>query len=495
MIAPTLLAIDQGTTSTRAILFSRDGDILVSSQKELRQYYPRKGWAEHDPEDIWGDTLAVCRDVMKAAPEASDRIAAIGVTNQRETTILWDRITGRPVHRAIVWQDRRTAGICEELAAKGAEPLIRSSTGLLIDPYFSATKIAWLLDNVDGARERAGRGELAFGTVDSWLLWKLTGGEVHATDATNAARTMLFNLQTQDWDDNLLALFDIPRALMPEVRDNAFEFGSTQPPLFGRPIPVRGMAGDQHAAMVGQACFEPGMVKATYGTGCFALMNIGDRFEESQNRLLTTPAYRLGGKVTYAIEGSIFIAGAAIQWLRDELEFFDHADESDRIASEVGDSGHGVYFVPALMGLGAPHWRPDVQGAIFGLRRDTGKAHIVRAALEAQAYQTRDLLFAMEADTGRSTGVLRVDGGMVASRFMCRFLADIIGGPVEVPTVSETTALGAARLAGLQAGVYEDIDDIAAIWQSGRRYEPSMPEPLRETLYEGWQQALRRLLA
>lgn len=490
---PLLLAIDQGTTSSRAILFSSGLDVLDVQQKELMLHYPHKGWVEQNPEDIWNDTLEVCRRILHSVPSGAASIAAIGITNQRETTILWDRKTGEPIYNAIVWQDRRTADLCERLKARGHEPMVQARTGLLLDPYFSAGKIAWILDNVEGARSRAAQGELAFGTVDCYLLWRLTGGRVHASDVTNASRTLLYNIAEQRWDEDLLALFDIPAAILPEVRDNAAGFGSTDPVLFGREIPIGGMAGDQQAALIGQGCFRPGMAKATYGTGCFALMNTGSELRLSKNRLLTTPAYRLGGVMTYAMEGSIFIAGAAIQWLRDGLEFFSDAAASEALALSVPDNNE-VYFVPALTGLGAPYWRPDVHGAIMGLSRETTKAHIVRAALEAQAYQTRDLMAAMEADGGHAAEVLRVDGGLVANRFMCQFLADMLGRSVEVPEVREATAMGAAILAGLFAGVFPGLEVVAQHWRRAGIYLPSMAEGERARLYDGWKAAVSNLL-
>ncbi len=493
MTEPTLLAIDQGTTSSRAILFSRSGEIIAVKQKELTLHYPHKGWVEQSAKDIWNDTLWACRAVMEEDAAQAAKIAAIGITNQRETTILWDRETGEPLYNAIVWQDRRTAEFCQQLKDSGHESMITERTGLLIDPYFSATKIRWLLDNVEGAREKAEAGRLAFGTVDCWLLWKLTGGTVHATDATNAGRTMLFNIRTQQWDDALLDLFDVPRSILPDVKDNVADFGHSAPDLLGRALPIGGMAGDQQAALIGQACFEHGMVKSTYGTGCFALMNIGREFRESQNRLLTTPAYRLGGETTYAIEGSIFVAGAAVQWLRDGLGLFRDAAESEQIATSIKDS-NGVYFVPAFTGLGAPYWDPHARANISGLTRDTTGAHITRAALEAQAFQTLDLMEAMKADTGRDPAVIRADGGLVANRFMCQFLADMLNKPVEIPKVTETTALGAAYLAGLQAGVYQGLDEISKSWQCAHRYDPDMTSEQRGTLYSGWNEAVQRLL-
>jgi len=412
----TILAIDQGTSSTRAILFSATLDKLATCQKELTLQYPQKGWVEQKPETIWHDTLEVCRKVLDEAPGGASSVAVMGITNQRETSIIWDRKTGESIYPAIVWQDRRTADFYQQLKIQGHEPLVTAKTGLLLDPYFSAGKIAWMLDHVDGARNRARSGELAFGTIDCYLLWHLTGGKVHATDATNAARTLLFNMHTQQWDDELLALFDIPAALLPQVKDNSAHFGATDKPLFGREIPIGGMAGDQHAALIGQGCISPGMVKSTYGTGCFILMNIGGEFRASRHRLLTTLAYCLDGKITYAIEGSVFIAGAAIQWLRDGLGFFSDVATSEALALSVPDSNE-VYFIPAFTGLGAPYWRPDVRGMIYGLTRETTQAHITRAALETQAFQTRDLITAIEADGGHKASVIRVDGGLVANRF------------------------------------------------------------------------------
>jgi len=482
-----ILSIDQGTTSSRAILFSAAGKILDAEQKELTLHYPHKGWVEQDANDIWKDTLHCCETVIKDAAD----ITAIGITNQRETTIIWDRDTGAPIYNAIVWQDRRTADMCVRLKEAGHEEMLRAKTGLLLDPYFSATKIAWILDNVDGARARAEAGTLAFGTVDCWLLWKLTNGAVHATDITNASRTMLYNITAQEWDEELLALFNIPRSLLPDVKDNAADFGTAH--ICGHDIPVTGMAGDQQAALIGQACFKPGMVKSTYGTGCFALMNIGGEFRASQNRLLTTVAYRLSGEITYAIEGSIFVAGAAIQWLRDGLGVINSAPDSEALATSVDDN-NGVYFVPAFAGLGAPHWRPDVRAVIAGLSRESTKAHIVRAALEAQAYQTFDLVRAMEEDGQADIQTIRADGGLVANEFMCQFLADIVARPVDIPEISECTALGAAYLAGLQAGLYKDLDDIAGHWKMAQNYQPTMSYTKRSELLNGWESALDMLL-
>ncbi|MCE7886827.1 MAG: glycerol kinase [Alphaproteobacteria bacterium PRO2] len=486
-----LLAVDQGTTSSRSILFSPAGEVLAVKQKELTLHYPQKGCVEQDPDDIWNDTLWTCRDVLQEAKRQGVKIAAIGITNQRETTIVWDRKTGRPVYNAIVWQDRRTADFCA--ANKKHEGKIAKKTGLLLDPYFSATKIAWILDNVPGARARAEQGDLAFGTVDTWLLWNFTGGKAHATDVTNASRTMLFNIVTQDWDKDLLKLFNIPASILPAVYDNVHAFGFTDENIMGEEITIGGMAGDQQAALIGQACFQPGMVKSTYGTGCFALINIGGAFRQSKNRLLTTVAYRVNGKITYAIEGSIFVAGAAVQWLRDGLQVLKNAAESEEMAQSVADNG-GVYFVPAFTGLGAPYWDPNARATISGLTRDSHIAHIVRAALEAQGYQTLDLMSAMEKDSGAKVGVLRADGGLVANGFVCQFLADMLARPVEIPKVAETTAWGAACLAGLQAGIFRSFDDISARWQAHRRYEPALKPEERAALYEDWKKSVSMLL-
>ncbi len=490
MTAETILAIDQGTTSSRAILFSLDGDILDLKQRELTLHYPHKGWVEQNPEDIWADTLWACQEILSAAKTPP---TAIGITNQRETTVIWDRETGKPIYNAIVWQDRRTADRCQSLKDAGHEDLIQRKTGLLLDPYFSATKMAWILDNVDGARQSASQGSLAFGTIDTYLLWRLTGGKLHATDVTNASRTMLYNIVDQKWDDELLALFNIPHSLLPVVQDCAADFGVTDPEIVGSAIQIGGIAGDQQAALIGQACFSPGMIKSTYGTGCFALMNIGDAFKVSQNRLLTTPAYRLNGKITYAIEGSIFVAGAAVQWLRDGLGLFDHAAKSEDMATSVEDN-NGVYFVPAFTGLGAPYWQPDAKALITGLSRETSAAHIVRAALEAQAYQTQDLMGAMQADAGTDPDVIRADGGLVANVFVCQFLADMLGKPVEIPHVAETTAWGAACLAALHMGIFEDLEAISSRWRPEKRYEPHMSRNDRELLYKGWKSAVERVL-
>jgi glycerol kinase len=487
-----VLAIDQGTTSTRAIVFDRDGLPVATAQRELRQFYPHDGWVEHDLEDIWRDTTVVCRAALEQAGLTASAISAIGITNQRETTALWDRRTGEPLHNAIVWQDRRTAEVCRRLHGDGAEPLVAERTGLLIDPYFSATKLSWLLDHLPGARQRAERGELCFGTIDSFLLFRLTGGAVHATDASNASRTLLFDIHKQDWDEDLLRLFGIPRALLPQVLDNSAAFGASEPEFLGASVPITGMAGDQQAATVGQACFEPGMIKSTYGTGCFALLNLGTKPVRSTNRLLTTTAYRLGGKPTYAVEGSIFVAGAAVQWLRDGIRVIADAAASERHANDLPDT-QGVYMVPAFTGLGAPYWDPEARGALLGLTRDTGVSHIVRAALEAVCYQTRDLMECMAADGGTRPSALRVDGGMVKNDWLMQFLADILELPVERPIVTETTALGAAYLAGLHTGVYASLDSVAAAWQRERLFEPAMAPADRARLYEGWRRAVRRV--
>jgi glycerol kinase len=487
-----ILAIDQGTTSSRAIIFNGQGQPETMVQSEFRQYFPQDGWVEHDGEEIWASTLDVCRQVLAKAGLLAQHISAIGITNQRETTLLWDAESGELLHNAIVWQDRRTADFCRELKAAGHEPMVTERTGLIIDPYFSGTKLRWLLDNVTGARERAEQGKLRFGTVDSFLLWRLTGGKVHRTDASNASRTLMFNIHTQQWDPDMLALLDIPASLLPEVMDCAADFGHTEAELLGASIPVAGMAGDQQAALIGQTCFEPGMVKSTYGTGCFMIMNTGDEPVVSRNRLLTTVGYRLKGKTTYALEGSIFVAGAAVQWLRDGLKLIQHAGETEAMAEKTGDQC-GVYLVPAFTGLGAPYWDPKARGAIFGLTRDTGIAEIVTAGLQSVCFQTRDLLDAMTADGASSTAALRVDGGMVVNNWVVQALANILGVPVDRPQVTETTALGVAYLAGLQIGLYRDLAEIAEHWQRERAFEPAMPEAKRNELYEGWLDAIRRV--
>jgi glycerol kinase len=486
-----LLAIDQGTTSSRAIVFDAALRVVATAQEEFPQHYPAPGMVEHDPADLWSTVAGTARAAIERAGIDARGIAAIGITNQRETTLIWERATGRPIHNAIVWQDRRTAPTCVALREAGHEPLVTARTGLLLDPYFSATKIGWMLDHVPGARARAERGELAFGTVDSYLVWKLTGGVVHATDATNASRTMLYDIGAGRWDPDLCALFGVPMAMLPDVRDCAAEFGTTRPDLFGRPVPILGVAGDQQAATVGQACFSPGMMKSTYGTGCFALLNTGADRVPSTNRLLTTIAYRLDGRTTYALEGSIFIAGAVVQWLRDGLGIIRAASETQALA-EAADPAQPVVMVPAFTGLGAPWWRPECRGAIFGLTRNTGPAEIARAALESVAYQTRDLVEAMRGDWGAAAeGVLRVDGGMAASDWTMQFVADILSAPVDRPVVTETTALGAAYLAGLKAGVCPAPEGFVRAWALDRRFVPAMDEAARAQRYARWGRAVR----
>ncbi|MCG8670269.1 MAG: glycerol kinase GlpK [Pseudomonadales bacterium] len=487
-----LLSIDQGTTSSRAIIFDERGLIITTSQREFTQHFPADGWVEHDPEEIWDTTLEVCREALTQSNVSADDIAGIGITNQRETTILWDRKTGKPIHKAIVWQDRRTSEYCATLKEDGLEPQVQSKTGLLIDPYFSATKIKWILDNVEGARVRAEAGELAFGTVDTFLLWRLTGGESHKTDATNASRTMLFNIHEQEWDDELLDIFSIPKSLLPEVEDSAADFGETSADILGERIKIAGIAGDQQAALIGQACFAPGMIKSTYGTGCFMVLNTGDEALVSNHKLLTTVGYRLNGKTTYALEGSIFVAGAAVQWLRDGLELISHAKETEAMAEETG-AEHSVYLVPAFTGLGAPFWDPNARGAIFGLTRDTGIKAIVTAGLQSVAYQTKDLIRAMEKDGAGKPTALRVDGGMVANNWVVQFLSDILNVDVDRPAVIETTALGVAYLAGLQTGIYESLEKISELWHCERHVSPKMGDGVRSKLYSGWCDAVERV--
>ena len=488
-----ILAMDQGTTSSRAILFDQQYAIVEQAQQEFPQHFPDSGWVEHSPADIWQTSLDTARQALANSGISADQIAAIGITNQRETTLLWDRNSGEPVYNAIVWQDRRTADYCNSLKDQGHEPMITSKTGLLLDPYFSASKVAWILDNVEEARARAEAGELAFGTMDTWLLWNLTQGRAHATDATNASRTMLYNIHTGTWDTELLDLFDIPASLLPEVRDCAADFGTTD--LLGSEIPILGIAGDQQAATLGQACFNTGMMKSTYGTGCFALLNTGDTAVASSNRLLTTIAYQLEGKTTYALEGSIFIAGAAVQWLRDGLGIIDSAQQSGELATEADDSQQ-VYMIPAFTGLGAPWWDADARGALIGLTRGTGPAEISRAALESVCYQTLDLLKAMQADWNQTTQtVLRVDGGMVASDWTMQRLADILQAQVDRPVIAETTALGAAWLAGSKAGVWPDKEGFAASWQLDRNFGPEMTPGERNKKVAGWDKAVRRVLS
>jgi glycerol kinase len=490
-----ILAIDQGTTSSRAILFDADLRPMATAQQEFAQSYPAPGWVEHNPADLWGSVRACVQGVLAKAGVTAGEVAAIGITNQRETTLIWDRATGTPLHPAIVWQDRRTADTCAALKAGGHEPMVSARTGLLLDPYFSATKAAWVLDHVPGARVRAEAGELAFGTVDTWLIWNLTGGRVHATDATNAARTMLYDIGRGAWDPELCALFRVPLAMLPQVHDCAADFGTTDPALFGGTIAIRGLAGDQQAATIGQACFAPGMMKSTYGTGCFALLNTGADRVASRNRLLTTIAYQLDGVPTYALEGSIFIAGAVVQWLRDGLGIIGQASETQGLA-EKADPAQQVVLVPAFTGLGAPYWRPDCRGAVFGLTRNSGPAELARAALQSVGFQTRDLLEAMRADWGaQAEGVLRVDGGMVASDWTMQFLADILGAPVDRPQVTETTALGAAWLAGYRAGICPPPEGFAKNWALERRFSPRMEAAPREAAYARWQRAIAATLA
>jgi glycerol kinase len=492
-----VLAIDQGTTSSRAMLFRDDLSVAGVAQQEFPQHFPASGWVEHDPEDIWNSTVATCREALKKAGLTAKDIAAIGITNQRETVVVWDRATGKAIHRAIVWQDRRTAEFCARLKKEGHEPAVTAKTGLIIDPYFSGTKVAWLLDNVPGARARAMRGELLFGTVDCYLLWRLTGGKVHATDATNASRTLLFNIHTGAWDDDLLRLLGVPRAMLPEVKDSSHRFGETLRELLGGEIAIAGIAGDQQAATIGQACFSPGMIKSTYGTGCFALLNTGTTPVASNNKLLTTIAYQLKGIRTYALEGSIFVAGSAVQWLRDGLGIIKQAADTGPLA-EKSDSAQSVYLVPAFVGLGAPYWNPRVRGALFGLTRNTGPAELAHAALESVCYQTVDLWEAMRADWPEAKTaniVLRVDGGMAASDWTMQRLADLLDAPVDRPVVQETTALGAAYLAGFAAGVYPEPAKFSDNWRLEHRFKPNMSAATRERKLKGWRRAVKGVLA
>ncbi len=487
-----VLAIDQGTTSSRAIVFDKQGRMVSLAQEEFPQRYPADGWVEHDPEAIWSTTRRTAQQAFQEAEAKGGRVAALGITNQRETTLVWERASGRPIHPAIVWQDRRTADTCRRLAGENLDREIQERTGLLLDPYFSATKVAWLLDHVEGARRRAENGELAFGTVDSFLLARLTGNRVHATDATNAARTSLFNIRTNAWDEALLRIFNIPPAVLPQVHDCAANFGQTEPELFGRAIPILGIAGDQQAATIGQCCFQTGAIKSTYGTGCFVLMNTGDQMLISKNRLLTTIAYRLKGQSTYALEGSIFMAGAAVQWLRDGLGLISRAQDSEALARQL-NGNNGVYLVPAFTGLGAPYWNPEVRGAVFGIKQSTGPAEFARAVLESVCYQTQDLFQAMAEDGVRPTS-LRVDGGMVANNWLVQFLADILDLPVDRPRVMETTALGAAILAGMQAGLLGTLEELAQQWQLDTRFEPQISSPDRDQLLAGWHEAVQRVI-
>lgn len=493
-----ILAIDQGTTSSRAIIFDIAYNAVAISQQEFDQHFPRSGWVEHCPEDIWDTTISTCREALEKAALGPENIAALGIANQRETVVIWDRKTGRPIHPAIVWQDRRTSDICQSMKDAGQESVVREKTGLLLDPYFSGTKIAWILDNVDGAREAAERGELAFGTIDTFLLWRLTGGKIHATDATNACRTMLYDIRENRWSDELCALLRVPEEVLPQVRDCAAEFGETQPEIFGAAIPICGVAGDQQAAAMGQACLQPGMIKSTYGTGCFALLNTGCVAVTSNHRLLTTIAYQLAGQTVYALEGSIFVAGAAVQWLRDGLRIIDSAEQSGELALQA-DPDQAVYMVPAFVGLGAPYWDPECRGAIYGLSRGTGRPELARAALEAVCFQTRDLMEAMMADWATDISIsqemkLRVDGGMAASDWTMQCLADTLNVPVDRPRVMETTALGAAYLAGMQRGLYPGPEEFGKSWALERRFLPSRSPADNEDRYKGWKDAVARTL-
>ena len=488
-----VLAIDQGTTSTRAIVFDQDCKIITTSQQEFPQIYPNDGWVEHDPSAIWQSSLDVTKDAIESSEGLGYEVTAIGITNQRETTVVWDKTTGEPIYNAIVWQDRRTSATCTELKEKGLEEGITKRTGLLLDPYFSATKVAWILDNVVGARQRAQNGELAFGTIDSFLIWKLTSGKSHATDATNASRTNLYNIHRGKWDDDLLFWFDVPANILPEVKDCSTHFGDTDTKLFGRVIPITGVAGDQHAASIGQCCFEPGSIKSTYGTGCFVMMNTGCEAISSSNKLLTTVAYQLDGKTTYAIEGSIFIAGAAVQWLRDSIGVIGSAVDTENMASSLKDNS-GVYVVPAFTGLGAPYWEPDVRGAIFGLTRDTGTNELARATLESICYLTYDLFDAMGRDGIKPT-TLRVDGGMVANDWLMQFLSDTLDMKVVKPEILETTALGAAYLAGKFTGLYPGLETFTRQWRSTASFKPKITNEMRKQLLEGWHDAIQRVIA
>lgn len=490
-----ILAIDQGTTSSRAIVFDQKFNAVASDQVEFTQHFPSSGLVEHDTNEIWQSVVATCRNAIDKAGIAPTKIAGIGITNQRETVVIWDKNTGEPIHNAIVWQDRRTSKFCADLKEQGAEAGVTEKTGLLLDPYFSGTKVKWLLDNVEGARTRASNGELLFGTIDTFLLWKLTGGKSHKTDATNASRTLLYNIHKNEWDDELLALFDVPRQMLPQVEDCAADFGETTPDLFGAPIRILGMAGDQHAATLGQACFKPGMLKSTYGTGCFAMLNTGKKAIRSKNRMLTTIAYRLNGETTYALEGSIFIAGAAVQWLRDGLKIIDDASQTGELAKDADDSQE-LILVPAFAGLGAPYWEPDVRGAIFGLTRSSGASEFSKAALEAVCFQTRDLTEAMYSDwqqTGNDI-TLRVDGGMVASDWTMQFLSDILNADIDRPSILETTALGAAWLAGMRAGVWPSQEGFSKQWKLQKKFKPNMNEQLRERRYKNWKSAVNSVI-
>lgn len=491
-----ILSLDQGTTSSRAILFNKKGEIVNTAQKEFKQYFPKSGWVEHDAQEIWSSILSVMAQVLSSTSDmAAEDIAAIGITNQRETTVVWDKNTGKPIYHAVVWQSRQTADIVNELKEQGHEEMVRSKTGLLVDAYFSGTKVKWILDNVDGAREKAENGDLLFGTIDTWLIWKLSGGKAHVTDYTNASRTMMYNIHDLEWDDELLDMLSVPKSMLPEVRPSSEVYAETVDyHFFGQNVPIAGVAGDQQAALFGQACFEKGMAKNTYGTGCFMLMNTGEKAVKSENGLLTTIAWGVDGKVEYALEGSIFVAGSAIQWLRDGLRMFNTAPESEKYAERV-ESTEGVYMVPAFVGLGTPYWDSDVKGAVFGLTRGTSKEHFIRATLESLAYQTKDVLDAMTADSGINLKTLRVDGGVVKNDFLMQFQSDMIGVPVERPTVNETTALGAAYLAGLATGYWKDREEIQEQWMLDRSFDPAMEEDQKEELYAGWKKAVNATMA
>ena len=490
-----ILALDQGTTSTRAILFDKKGTLVHSAQREFTQHFPKPGWVEHDANEIWGSVLAVIAGVLSESDVKAEQIAGIGITNQRETTVVWDKETGTPVYNAIVWQSRQTSEICEELKEQGHNDLFREKTGLLIDAYFSGTKVKWILDNVEGAREKAEEGKLLFGTIDSWLIWKLSGGRAHVTDYSNAARTLMYNIHELKWDDELLEILGVPKSMLPEVRPSSEIYGHTiEYHFFGQSIPIAGAAGDQQAALFGQACFKEGMAKNTYGTGCFMLMNTGEKAVKSEHGLLTTLAWGLNGKVEYALEGSIFVAGSAIQWLRDGMRMITDAKDSEEYAARV-ESTDGVYVVPAFVGLGTPYWDSDVRGAVFGLTRGTSKEHFIRATLESLAYQAKDVLDAMEADSGIALKTLRVDGGAVKNNFLMQFQSDLLGVPVERPSLNETTALGAAYLAGLAVGYWKDQDEIASQWMIDKTYKPEMEQEKSETLYEGWKKAVHAAMA
>lgn len=486
-----ILSLDQGTTSSRAIVFDKAGKIVSVAQKDFKQHFPKSGWVEHDPQEIWTSQSSVMIQALTNEGIKASEIAAIGITNQRETTVLWDRKTGKSIYNAIVWQDRRTAAYCDELKAQGKAEMIAEKTGLILDAYFSATKIKWILDNVDGAREKAEKGELAFGTIDTWLIWKLTGGKTHATDISNASRTMIFNIHKEQWDEELLSLFDIPKSLLPEVKESSEIMGETAGDILSHKIPIAGVAGDQQAALFGQLCTQSGMAKTTYGTGCFLVMNTGDKPVQSNNKLLTTVAWKVNGKINYALEGSVFIGGAAIQWLRDGIEFFGHAKESEELAISLEDND-GVYFVPALAGLGAPHWDQNARGAFFGITRGTTIAHMTRAALEAIAYQVYDVIKAMEKDNGEPTKELRVDGGATANNFLMQFQADILGCKIQRPKIIETTALGAAFLAGLAVGFWKDEAALKELWESDRSFEPKMDGTKAEKFLHFWHKAVER---